>query len=239
MKTARISWAIAILTALITTATAQKIDESGHVRTTEKSDKYGAGGSHTTISDKTNYRLVAEFYYDKCGRKREAGYPGSADGKTPAQDTYYDEDEKVVVKVIHHKVGGDKYYDGNGDALDAAQGKELIAKEEKSCRPCAQKGSDVKAKSRTPLAPQTGTPTDNANPLGKILQGLSISVGGGYTTGHGDHSVGHGDHHVSDHRGADHHVADQKHTGSTSSAKKTVTSGCKCHPCACSPCTCH
>jgi hypothetical protein len=73
-------------------------------------------------------------------------------------------------------------------------------------------------------------PPDAAQSAGhaiqQILQHVSIGVGGGTVV-----SGGH------DHKG-DHHTTSQKRTGSTT-GKKTVTAGCKCHPCTCSPCTCH
>jgi hypothetical protein len=63
-------------------------------------------------------------------------------------------------------------------------------------------------------------PKEQPNPLGKILQGVSVGVGvsGGRTVGHDDHRV-----------------SDHKHTSSTT---KKLPAGCKCHPCTCSPCRC-
>ena len=74
---------------------------------------------------------------------------------------------------------------------------------------------------RVPCPSPTPASQRAGNTIKNVLSGLSIGVGGGYNVGHNDH----GSH--------------QKRTNSTTSSKKTVTTGCKCHPCTCSPCTCH
>jgi hypothetical protein len=77
-----------------------------------------------------------------------------------------------------------------------------------------------------PVAPAPPEkPKEHPNPLEKILQHVSVGVGvnGGTTVGHDEHK-------------GDHHVTDHKRTSSTT--KKTLPAGCKCHPCTCSPCHC-
>lgn len=77
---------------------------------------------------------------------------------------------------------------------------------------------------RVPCPP----PETAGHAIRNILQSVSVGVGvnGGHTIGHNDHN-------------GDHHISDKKHTTSSATSKKTVTSACKCHPCTCSPCTCH
>ena len=72
-----------------------------------------------------------------------------------------------------------------------------------------------------PAPPET--PKEQPNPLGKILQQVSVGVGvsGGQTVGRDNHK---GDHRVTDHK--------------RNSSTKKLPAGCKCHPCTCSPCRC-
>jgi archaellin len=112
---------VASLLATVSAQTTQKTDpKTGDITTTEPSDKYGAGGTHVTVSDK-KYKLIREYYYDKAGKKREEYYPGEPKDNFPPETTYYDEGGKIVVVVVHDKDKGDLYYNGLAAEADAAQ----------------------------------------------------------------------------------------------------------------------
>jgi len=164
---------------MVSAQTTQTTNASGNVVTTESSDKYGSGGTHQTVSDKTNYRLIAEFYYDKCGRKRESVYPGSSDGKIPPQTSYFDEEGRLELKVLHSKMMGDVYIDSKGDKMDPAQGKAVIEKLEKTSSPCPEKpGGQVKAKPETP--PSLVAPSGTSPFLGQPFSPSTFSWTGPY-----------------------------------------------------------
>ncbi len=88
-----------------------------------------------------------------------------------------------------------------------------------------------------PAQQPTPTTTDKVTDVLKTIgSSVSIGIGGGYSSGHGER------HHGEDrHRTADKVSTDKTktHTTSPTTTHKTVTSACKCHPCTCAPCTCH
>lgn len=192
-------------------------DAEGNAITTEPSNEYGEGGTHITVSDK-NMRVVRDIYKDKCGRYREFYYWRNNQGKRDYFDEKGTVDGPKQVTEVTEGNGGVRYEDYHGDHLARDDGKARVEKLKKTpSAPCDKVAVE-------PGPPEK--PKDRPNPLGGILQGLSIGIGGGRTVSHDDHK---GDHRVSDH----------KRTSSTTSSKKTVTAGCKCHPCTCSPCRCH
>ncbi|MEY2554903.1 MAG: outer rane immunogenic protein, partial [Verrucomicrobiota bacterium] len=191
MKTILLLSALLISASLAPVVSAQTGASDDNIKTSEPSDKYGPGGTHVTVSDK-NYRLIADYYQDKSGKKRESTYHGSRDGKIPPQTTYYDENEKLVVKVFHHKISGDSYVDANGGRLDPTEAKALIAKLEKTRAGSAEKAEEhPKAK---PELPSGGTapsliPSAQTAPSSINWTGFYMGVQVGYARSSSDYSL--------------------------------------------------
>ena len=177
--------------------------------TTASSNEYGEGGSEVTISDK-HFKVLRRLFYDKCGRLRQV------DLSNPHETAYHSPNGDGMISVT--KDGAASYTELGPYAKPAPHklhpdyAKELI--NEWKLTPCDK--TDV-------AHGPPEKPKDHPNPLGEILQGVSIGIGGGRTVSHDDHK---GDHRVTDHK-------------RTSSTTKKLPAGCKCHPCTCSPCTCH
>ena len=184
----------------------------GSADTTAPSNDYGEGGTVRTTSDK-NRKLVETVYFDKCGRVRQKDVPGAHMYLSPDKSESVIEDETERGTNYEHRRAPNLNY----DHMHADTAKWLIEHWKKAPIPPCDK-TDVE-----PGPPEK--PKDHPNPLGKVLQNVSIGIGasGGRTIGRDDHK---GDHRVTDHK-------------RTSSTTKKVSAGCKCHPCTCSPCTCH
>jgi hypothetical protein len=187
----------------------------GSTTTVAPSNEYGKGGSEETTSDK-NFKVTDRAYYDKCGRIRQRDLPHghaywSPDGSGRILEAPGDSGKTVYQHYSH--------VTGKLSMLHPDYAKELIEEWQKDAIPPCDT-TDV-----APGPPEK--PKDHPNPLGKVLENVSIGIGvsGGHTVGRDDH-------------GHDRHLSDRKHATS-STTKKTVTAGCKCHPCTCSPCRCH
>jgi outer membrane immunogenic protein len=196
MKTARIVFACALIMVFVTAVSAQKTEttKEGDIKTTEPSDKYGAGGTHVTISDK-KYKLRHEYYYDKNGIKREEVYPGEPADNFPPENTYFDEKGKFVV-MVKHTEKGDVYYDGRGVRMDPTHGKEIVAKMEQAAASNAPEkpGGQVKARPQAPpsIVPPSGTSPflgPPFSPATSTWSGFYIGVEGNYTRSSADFSL--------------------------------------------------
>jgi hypothetical protein len=183
--------------------------------TTEASDKFGQGGTLEQEFSPSG-PVIHEIWRDKCGRIREETFEGGSPHRyfSPEGDgTITDRNGEYSYESTQHS-NVNKLHPDNAHELIEAWKKAKIP-------PCPEK------QQKTTDHPEK--PKEQPNPLGKLLQNVNIGIGVS-----GGHPVGHHDDHKGDHR-----ISDHKRTSSTSSSKKTVTAGCKCHPCTCSPCKCH
>src|ERR1700730_2891211 len=193
MKAARIVFACALIMVFVAAVSAQKTEttKEGDIKTTESSDKYGAGGTHVTISDQ-KYKLRHEYYYDKNGIKREEVYPGEPEDNFPPENTYFDEKGKFVV-MVKHTEKGDVYYYDNGLRMDPKHGKALVEKMEQTAASNAPEkpGGQVKAKPQAPsgeLSPPLVPSTEFA-PQKINWNGFYVGVEGVYNRTSADFSL--------------------------------------------------
>lgn len=191
-----------IITSLEATVSAQTSQttepKSGQVTTTEPSDKYGPGGTHSWTSDK-KYRTIYEVYKDKCGRIRELYNEPLP--PTPPYTDYYDENGKIGVSVTHTSKG-DEYYRAD-KKLYSADGKALVKKLEKTpSDPCPEKTATApespekpkeqphpKAKPELPGGAFSPSLTPLAEPKTFNWTGFYIGVQVGYARSQSDYNV--------------------------------------------------
>lgn len=185
-----------LITIFLATASAQKqtTDAEGNTVTTEENDKYGAGGSHVTTSDK-NYKLVREKYYDKCGRLREeCTYEKTGKGSTR---TYWTPKGSDVV-IVRSDNGVASYTDYFGEALSKEKGEALVKKWESTPSPpppCPEKPGAAQPKVR-PEAPPLVAPSGTSPLFGQPVSpsqstwvGFYAGIEGNYTRSSADFSL--------------------------------------------------
>jgi outer membrane immunogenic protein len=194
MKAARIVFACALIMIFVTAVSAQKIEttKEGDIRHTEASDKYGAGGTHVTISDK-KYKLFHEYYYDKNGIKREEVYPGEPADNFPPENMYFDEKGKFVV-MVKHTEKGDVYYDHHQVRMDPKAGKALVAKMEQTAASNAPEKPGAAQPKIRPAAPSGElspplVPSTEFAPLKVNWSGFYAGIEGNYTRNSADFSL--------------------------------------------------
>jgi hypothetical protein len=126
-----------LLTSLVMLVSAQNTQttdpKTGDVTTTGASDKYGEGGTHTTVADKDGNPL-SETYTDKQGKVREKTMYGQGTADNPAKTSttfYFGSQGNLIVQVIH-RIQGDEYHDfllsQNGREVNSDRAKWLIKK---------------------------------------------------------------------------------------------------------------